>query len=310
MLRASRGAAPGAASFRVDVRCAAAAGLVGGLAPRGNAWSTASGACAMTQPELPAPAQRDEFRVAGYVIVRGLFDAEEMAGLLRYARSDQRLSAEAYVRADATGGQTKLALRNELAADCPYAAVVRSRRVADVMEAFLGDEVYHYHHKMMLKEPRVGGAWEWHQDYGYWYQNGCLYPDMGSCLIAVDRASRANGCLQVLAGSHALGRIDHAKTGDQSGADPRWVAAAGERYPLVFCEMEPGDAIFFHANLLHRSDKNLSDAPRWSLICCYNTRRNDPIFTGGRHPNYAPLERWSDERVREIVRRAAAATPA
>jgi hypothetical protein len=29
----------------------------------------------------------------------------------------------------------------------------------------------------MQKEPRVGGAWEWHQDYGYWYKNGFLYPE-------------------------------------------------------------------------------------------------------------------------------------
>ncbi len=75
----------------------------------------------------------------------------------------------------------------------------------------LGDEVYHYHHKMMLKEPYVGGAWEWHQDYGYWYDYGCLYPDMGSCFIAVDPATRANGCLQVLPSSHRLGRINHMK---------------------------------------------------------------------------------------------------
>eukprot|EP01048_Picozoa_sp_COSAG05_P039381 COSAG05_NODE_19536_length_291_cov_0.713542_1_plen_87_part_10 len=73
------------------------------------------------------------------------------------------------------------------------------------MQSLLDDEVYHYHHKMMLKEPLIGGAWEWHQDYGYWYDNGCLYPDMASCLIAVDRATRENGCLQVVRGSHKLG---------------------------------------------------------------------------------------------------------
>ena len=27
--------------------------------------------------------------------------------------------------------------------------------------------VCHYHFKLMKKEPKVGGAWEWHQDYGY-----------------------------------------------------------------------------------------------------------------------------------------------
>jgi len=31
---------------------------------------------------------------------------------------------------------------------------------------------------------------------------------MASCLIAVDRALEGNGCLQVLRGSHKLGRID------------------------------------------------------------------------------------------------------
>lgn len=80
----------------------------------------------------------------------------------------------------------------------------------------LTGEVYLYHMKMMLKF-YVGRAWEWHQDYGYWYNNGCLFPLLASCLIAVNEHTRANGCLQVLRGSHLLGRIDHGKTGDQTG---------------------------------------------------------------------------------------------
>ena len=59
-----------------------------------------------------------------------------------------------------------------------------SHRVVDAMEAMLGGEVYHYHSKLLYKKPEVGGAWEWHQDYGYWYKNGCLYPYLASCWIA------------------------------------------------------------------------------------------------------------------------------
>jgi ectoine hydroxylase-related dioxygenase (phytanoyl-CoA dioxygenase family) len=243
----------------------------------------------------------DAFSRDGYVMAPGLFDPEEMQGLLNYAKSDSSLAGEAYVRKDAAGGQTKLALRNELADDSKYTAIVRSARIVNTMSALLGDEVYHYHHKMMLKEPRTGGAWEWHQDYGYWYSNGCLFPDMASCSIAVDRATRENGCLQVIRGSHRMGRVEHARSGEQTGADAARVAAALERMELVYCEMEPGDALFFHGNLLHRSDQNTSDQPRWSLICCYNTRHNDPYLTGGRHPNYTPLEVWSDERVRRTL---------
>ncbi len=240
-----------------------------------------------------------DFERDGYLLVRQLFDTQETSALLNIAKSDQAILQEAYAKKDASGGQSKLAVRNELG-DSPYAAIVRSRRVAANMQRLLGDEVYHYHHKMMLKEPRIGGAWEWHQDYGYWYNNGCLFPDMASCLIAVDQATKNNGCLQVIRGSHKMGRVEHLKTGDQTGADLERVAAALERMELIYCELEPGDAIFFHGNTLHRSDQNTSDNPRWSLICCYNTRHNDPYFQS-KHPNYEPLEIWEDQRVSEVL---------
>lgn len=243
----------------------------------------------------------NDFELDGYLIVRELFGAKETEQLLAVAKTDQAILQEAYAKKDASGGESRLAVRNDLV-DSPYAAIVQCKRVAVSMQQLLGDEVYHYHHKMMLKEPRVGGAWEWHQDYGYWYNNGCLFPDMGSCLIAVDRATRENGCLQVIRGSHKMGRIEHAKTGDQTGADLTRVEAALERMELVYCELEPGDAIFFHGNTLHRSDQNTSEHPRWSLICCYNTRHNDPIVEG-KHPNYHPLEIREDDAVIENLRK-------
>jgi ectoine hydroxylase-related dioxygenase (phytanoyl-CoA dioxygenase family) len=178
---------------------------------------------------------------------------------------------------------------------------VRSERIVNAMERLLGGEVYHYHHKMILKEPRTGGAWEWHQDYGYWYHTACLFPYLASCMIAVDRATRENGCLQVLKGSHLLGRIDHVAIGDQTGADPERVAVALERLERVYCELDPGSAIFFHCNLLHRSDQNASLLPRWALICCYNAARNNP-YKESRHPRYRSLEKWPDERIKEIGR--------
>jgi len=42
----------------------------------------------------------------------------------------------------------------------------------------------------------------------------------------------------------------------------------------VYVELEPGDALFFHSNILHRSEANLSDMPRWSIISCYNSLSN------------------------------------
>jgi hypothetical protein len=248
-----------------------------------------------------SPDETCRFAEDGYLLARGLLTPTETDLLGRIARTDKALADSAYGRQDATGLPVTLALRNELSDDI-YSAIARSERVVRSMEALLDGEVYHYHHKLILKEPRVGGAWEWHQDYGYWYHNGCLLPDMGSCLIAIDRATKENGCLQVLRGSHKLGRIDHGKTGDQTGADMERVNVALQRLELVHVELDPGDAILFHANLLHRSDQNRSENPRWALICCYNTRRNNP-YKESRHPRYTPLDKWPDERVKEAGER-------
>ncbi len=243
---------------------------------------------------------KQTFDDQGYILVRQLFLPNEIEMLSRYARADQMIAARATSREDAKGGTTTLALSNDLE-DNLYSAVVRSQRVADNMSLLLGDEVYHYHNKMMLKEPFVGGAWEWHQDYGYWYDYGCLYPTMASCFIAVDRATRENGCLQVIPGSQHVGRMNHGKVGGQTGADQERVEAILQRLPIEYVEMEPGDGLFFHGNLLHRSDQNTSPHPRWSLICCYNTKRNDP-YKVSRHPNYSPLDILEDTQFEGLAR--------
>jgi ectoine hydroxylase-related dioxygenase (phytanoyl-CoA dioxygenase family) len=238
----------------------------------------------------------------GFVVVEELFDREEIDLLRTIARADRVLVERAASRRDGQGGAIKLVVENELGDDI-YSAFVRCHRIVDRVEQLLAGEVYHWHHKMILKEPRTGGAWEWHQDYGYWYHNGCLFPYLASCMIAVDRATRQNGCLEVLRGSQRMGRIDHGRVGDQTGADHERVEAALTLFERVPCELTAGSAIFFDCNLLHASAQNTSDEPRWAFICCYNAARNNP-YKETRHPRYRPLEKWPDEQIREIGRRA------
>ena len=99
-----------------------------------------------------------------------------------------------------------------------------------------------------------------------------------------------------------MGRIDHVKAGDQKGADIERVNEALKSLELVYCEMQPGSALFFHCNLLHRSDPNESPNPRWSLICCYNAAHN-PCQEKPNHPAYQYMEKWPDSRIKEIGRR-------
>ena len=234
----------------------------------------------------------------GYLMFRGLFDAEEMDLLYSAAKADRALEQSAYARDDGEGGKVRLSLWNH-PGDNIYGMFSRSSRVVDVVEQLLGEEVYHYHSKMIMKQAHTGGAWAWHQDYGYWYENGVLRPDLCSVFTAVDRATKENGCLQVVRASHDLGRLTHVKVGDQTGADPERVQAVLEQYELVYCEMDPGDSVFFHGNLLHRSDQNESEHDRWSLVCCYNARSNSPVRDGP-HPRYTPLAKVDEGAIRRM----------
>jgi ectoine hydroxylase len=239
-----------------------------------------------------------QFHRDGYLIVPSFLDAEETELLRTAARADERMQKNAMRVADTQGRATNLPLWNHPGNDI-YGAIARSHRVVDAMEQLLGGEVYHYHSKLSAKQPKVGGAWEWHQDYGYWYDNGCLLPDLATVMISIDRATRENGCLKMLRGSHRLGRIEHGRFGEQTGADPERVNVALSRMDLVYFESEPGTALFFHSNLLHASDPNVSDQPRWALLCCYNTAENNP-YKESHHPRYTPLQKVPDTAIKQM----------
>jgi hypothetical protein len=245
-----------------------------------------------------------QYRDAGSILARGLFSPGEISLLARAAREDRELDRRSFGRANGEGGTIRLSLWNH-PGDGIYGMFARCHRIVRGAEQLLEGEVYHYHSKMIMKDAKVGGAWAWHQDYGYWYQNAVLFPLLTSVFIAVDPCTRENGCLQVCPGSHLAGRIDHQLAGDQAGADPDRVAELVKACGIMHVEMNPGDALFFDCNLLHRSDQNRSDHPRWSMICCYNAARNNP-YRDSHHPRYTPLAVVDDGSILRVgIRRFA-----
>ncbi|GAA4456037.1 phytanoyl-CoA dioxygenase family protein [Nibrella saemangeumensis] len=236
----------------------------------------------------------------GYVIVRNLFSREEVDLLYALAVNDQVLRQKTYARVDASGLQTRLALWYTLD-NSLYSKFARSARIVSAVEQILGGKAAHYHSKLMQKEPRTGGAWEWHQDYGYWYKNnGFLFPDMLSVLTALTPATQENGCLQMIKGSNKMGRIEHGFSGEQVGADMEKVDEALKIMPLEYLEMGPGDTAFFHCNTLHASAANLSDKPRWSIITAYNLATNKP-YKDIHESSYTPIEAYTGNLLTEAA---------
>ena len=229
----------------------------------------------------------------GYLLRKGLLSSAEVdrfRGRARAQLEQDRREGSVMTKADREGKTTLLKMWTS-AGDDQYGLLARDERLVDLAEGAIGKPVYLYSHKMTMKQPNEGGAWEWHQDFGYWYNYGCLSPDMMSIYVALDRATKENGCLQVLRGSHKIGRLDHVREDGQTNAEREHVEAALKRFELVYVEMEPGDALVFDGNLLHRSDANRTDTYRWGYICSYNAVENAPYKKVRDYGNYEPLRK-------------------
>lgn len=244
--------------------------------------------------------QIETYKKDGYLIVKDFLHKEEVDKLYKIATDDETLRKHAFDLNDIAGKKTKLTLWYKPGNDA-YGLLTKSKRMVNSVDHLLDGEssVCHFHSKLMQKEPKVGGAWEWHQDYGYWYKNEFLFPDqMMSVMVAITDANKENGCLQVIKGSHKMGRIEHGFAGEQVGASQHYVDLALKTMELVYVEIDAGDALFFHSNLLHRSEANLSEKPRWSLISVYNRSTNIP-YNEPSQSAIVPLEVVPDEALME-----------
>lgn len=246
----------------------------------------------------------------GYLVIPAFFNADLTSKLHDISIQDKAISENSFDLNDRSGKKTKLALWYE-AGDDVFGKLMRCKSMISAVDKLLDGSapVCHFHSKLMQKEPKVGGAWEWHQDFGYWYKNGFLFPNqMVSSMVALTEATKHNGCLQIIEGSHKMGRLEHGITGEQTGASERYVEFALKNMDVVYVELNPGDVVIFHSNVLHRSEANLSEKSRWSLITVYNRQTNDAFIDNYPSctepllivPDHTLLELQEESEVQEI----------
>lgn len=244
--------------------------------------------------------QVNNYQRDGYIIVPELFRSEEVFAMIHEVEGGDRVAKHTRGNEDTSGRTARLAIWGDIGEDI-WGAVSTCPRVVNNVRILLGEETAFFHGKVMLKEAKSGGAWEWHQDYGYWYDQGFVFPRMMSVFVALDRATIQNGCLQVLKGSHRMGRLEHGRVGMQTGANRERFAQIEPFFERVQVELEPGSALFFHCNLLHTSGPNDSDFHRRSFIICYNALGN-PVINGKNGAEDRPCPVSSEEAILKFVK--------
>ncbi|MEA5536954.1 phytanoyl-CoA dioxygenase family protein [Crocosphaera sp. XPORK-15E] len=240
-----------------------------------------------------------QYHTEGFVMIPNFFDPEELEPLRLECDQDPHIKGSQTSVIDAQGRTFKVATWNDLG-NTMLGIIPRMARLIDATEALLGEECYHWHSKIIRKQPQSNSAVGFHQDYWFWYHDGCLFPNLLTCTIAIDKQTQENGCLQIAKKSHLMGRLDHFQSGNDYCTDPERVAKILARLEKVYCEMEIGDALFFHSNTLHWSDGNFSNLPRTVLHCSYNAVSNAPFWIEGQeHHQYSPIQKLSDSVLKE-----------
>jgi hypothetical protein len=132
-----------------------------------------------------------------------------------------------------------------------------SGALVDVAGALLGEPAVLYKDKLNYKLPG-GAGYASHQD-----APAYRFVDVHvSCMVAIDDAGEANGCLEVVSGAH-----DRLWPTDDAGCIRADVVDSMGWEPVP---VRAGDALWFHSRTPHRSGPNHSTRPRRALYPTYN----------------------------------------
>jgi ectoine hydroxylase-related dioxygenase (phytanoyl-CoA dioxygenase family) len=226
---------------------------------------------------IPTAEQRASFDEQGYFIAEPLFEVEALDQL---AMEFDRIRAEEDA-ALAEGGRRGITHRGSryfLAglhnrSEC-CRRVVTDRGLIELAVALLGPEVRLYWNQAVIKAPRHGAAFAWHQDTGYVPIEPQQYL---TCWLAVDEATVENGCIWVIPGSHRWGLQPHRR--DETLGDLVGYEGPESGIPVP---LRRGQAAIFSSMLLHSSGPNVTDHPRRAYVIQYapthavNPRSGEP----------------------------------
>jgi ectoine hydroxylase len=257
--------------------------------------------------------QLDEFWRDGYLFFPNLFSADEVRVL-----RDEVPKIYAEYRPEIVREKDGVTPRTSFAAhtyNAAFAALGRHPRlIAPVMQVF-GESLYMHQFKINGKMAFDGDVWQWHQDYGTWFNDDDM-PEARAMNIAVflDEVNAMNGPLMFIPGSHRDGVLD-AGHDTRTTSYPLWtidnatITRLVGRGGIVAPTGAPGSVLMFHSNLVHGSGSNMSPWNRnivYLSLCAVSNhirRFKRPEYIA--HRDFAPIEALADDCLLRLGRVAA-----
>jgi ectoine hydroxylase-related dioxygenase (phytanoyl-CoA dioxygenase family) len=251
-----------------------------------------------TLADIPTDYARD-----GYVILRGLFSAREVADIgkaidqvyaegVAHGRSFRHGNLFYNIKPD-QNGTPLVRMAQWIAYHQPELNAVRlDPRFLTMLAPLIGPNLKQIINQIHWKAPGALGDFAWHQDARFRlpaeaYRNlATSYVQTG---LAIDPHTVESGCMKFIRGSHLRGDLDFDTSTEVLGnAMSDGVLESADLSPgdLVEVILEPGDLAFWSPYLVHGSGANRSDHKRRLYINGYvraeDCDRGDWAFRDGR----------------------------
>ena len=171
------------------------------------------------------------------------------------------------------------------------ADIVRHQIILDTVEELLGPNILCWSSDFFAKPAHDSGFVSLHQDTTY----AGLTPFDGivNVWLALTPSNTANGCLQVIPGTHKIGQIPHANTFAENNMLFFGQTAAvdeNSNNQRVNLELKAGEASLHHMAIVHGSQPNHSATPRVGCVLRYIR----PDVVQSRAPDSATLVRGAN----------------
>ncbi|MFT4569441.1 MAG: phytanoyl-CoA hydroxylase [Hyphomicrobiaceae bacterium] len=228
----------------------------------------------------------------GYVIVRGLFDETTLAPWRERVRdlATRRVppSPNMTLVRDvmfAKGAAEPLTPEHEICKinffenDPVLATYANHPGLLDCIEALLGPELLFVNSMVITKPPGVDGRHPLHQDLLYFgFRPGDA---LVGTWTALEEVNRDNGGLSVLPRSHRGTLLEHdVPDWDYVNAGFFGANNIDPNAERVHVEMNAGDTLLFHSQLLHGSGTNRTDRFRRAISTHYVRTTADDLWNG------------------------------
>ncbi len=230
-------------------------------------------------PSLLAPDRRLTaeqvifFKTNGYLAIDAIMSPAEVARVRGiydqlFAERSWRAASDTYDLAG-TGGVEKSAKLPQILTPSKYAPeLLLTQMVANIKgmaRQLLGDEAYMTGDHAINKPPHESPATPWHQDEAYW--NPAREYHALSVWIPLQPATKQNGCMYFVPGSHELEVVAHQPIGNDPRIPGLEIApGVADLSAAVACELPPGGATFHYSRTFHYTPPNISDDYRRAYI--------------------------------------------